>query len=98
MRRSIVILAVCDIVLFVLAVLAIVASPTLRTAGIAGLCVAAVMTVALALAARRSPSSGRLDSASRPDRPGAADFDEATALRNQPTWRDDVEGRAGPKW
>jgi hypothetical protein len=98
MRRSIVILAVCDLILFVLAVLTIVASPTLRLAGIAGLGVAAVMTVALALAARRPPSADRPERSSRLDRPSAADFDEATALRNQPTWRDDVEGRGGPKW
>ena len=32
------------------------------------------------------------------ERAGAADLDEATSLRNQPTWRDDVEGRMGPKW
>jgi hypothetical protein len=98
MRRSIVILAVCDLVLFVLAVLAIVASPTLRLAGMAGLGVAAIMTVALALAARRRPSVDQPETGSLPDRPRAADFDEATALRNQPTWRDDVEGRGGPKW
>ena len=98
MRRSIVILAVCDLVLFVLAVFAVVVSPTLRLAGIAGLCVAAIVTVALLLAARRPPPTARPDTASPPERPGGADFDEATSLRNQPTWRDDVEGRMGPKW
>jgi hypothetical protein len=98
MRRSIVILAVCDLVLFVLAVFAIVVSPTLRLVGIAGLGVTAILTAALALAARRPPPTARPDTVSSPQRPGVEDFDEATSLRNQPTWRDDVEGRAGPKW
>ena len=98
MRRSIVILAVCDLVLCVLALLAIVVSPALRWAGIAGLGVAAIMTVALALAARRPAPAARAETDSPPDRVGAADFEEATSLRNQPTWRDDVEGRTGPKW
>jgi hypothetical protein len=97
MRRSIVILAVCDLVLCVLAVLAIVSSPALRLAGIAGLGVAAIVTIVLVLAARRPPSAARRGTAS-PPRPGVEEFDEATSLRNQPTWRDDVEGRTGPKW
>ena len=98
MRRWIVILAACDLVLVVLAVFAIVVSPTLRLAGVAGLGVAAILTVALALAARRRPPTVRPDTVSPPERPSVADFDEATSLRNQPTWRDDVEGRMGPKW
>jgi hypothetical protein len=98
MRRSIVILAVCDLVLCVLAVLAIVVSPALLWAGIAGLGVAAIVTFALVLAARRPASAARSETVSRPDRAGVADFEEATSLRNQPTWRDDVEGRTGPKW
>jgi hypothetical protein len=98
MRRSIVILAVYDLVLFVLAVIAIVVSPTLRLVGIAGLGAAAILSVALALAARRPPPTARPDTVSPLERPSASDFDEATSLRNQPTWRDDVEGRMGPKW
>ena len=98
MRRSIVILAVCDLVLCVLALLAIVVWPGLRWAGVAGLGVAAILTLALVLAARRPAPPARSEAASQPDRAGVADFEEATSLRNQPTWRDDVEGRAGPKW
>jgi len=98
MRRAIVVLAVCDLVLFVLAVFAIVVSPTLRLAGIAGFGVAAILTVALALAARHPPPKARPDTVSPPEPPSAADLDEATSVRNQPTWRDDVEGRMGPKW
>ncbi|MGE5229499.1 MAG: hypothetical protein ACM3MJ_07240 [Deltaproteobacteria bacterium] len=98
MRRSIVILAVCDLVLVVLAVFVIVVSPTLRLAGVAGLGVAAILTVALALAAQRRPPTARPDAASTTERPSVADLEEATSLRNQPTWRDDVEGRTGPKW
>jgi hypothetical protein len=98
MRRSIVILAICDLVLCVLALLAIVVSPALRWAGIAALGVAAIMTFALVLAARRPAPAARSETVTPPDRAGVADFEEATALRNQPTWRDDVEGRTGPKW
>ena len=98
MRRSIVILAVCDLVLCVLALLAIVVWPGLRWAGVAGLGVALILTFALVLAARRPTPAARSETASQPDRAGVADFEEATSLRNQPTWRDDIEGRAGPKW
>jgi hypothetical protein len=98
MSVRIVILAVCDLVLCVLALLAIVVSPELRWAGIAGLGVAAIMAFALVLTARRTAPAAHSETDSRPDRAGAADFDEATSLRNQPTWRDDVEGRTGPKW
>ena len=98
MRRPIVILAVCDLVLCVFALLAIVVWPGLRWAGIAGLGVAAILTFVLVLIARRPTPATRSETVSRPDRAGVADFEEATSLRNQPTWRDDIEGRAGPKW
>lgn len=97
MKRSLVVLVVCDLVLYVLAVLAIVSSPALRLAGVTGLGVAVVVTITLALAARRSRSSRR-GPGSQPQRPSVAEFDQATSLRTQPTWRDDVEGRTGPKW
>ena len=98
MRRSIILLAVCDLVLCVLALLAVVVWPGLRWAGIAGLGVAAILTFALVLVARRPTPEARSRTVSRPDRAGVADFEDATSLRNQPTWRDDIEGRTGPKW
>lgn len=97
MKRAIVILAFCDLGLCVLAVLAIAFSPALRLAGIAGLGVAAIVTVALVLAARRRPSAARRDTVSQRS-PDGEEFEAATSLRNQPTWRDDVEGRTGPRW
>ncbi len=98
MKRSPLILIGCDLALYLLAVLAIVLSPPLRIAGIVGLGIAAVLTVALVLAVRRSQTATRARTVPRPDGPSAADQDEATSLRKQPSWRDDVNGRVGPKW
>jgi hypothetical protein len=97
-KRSLLILIGCDLALYLLAVLAIVLSPPLRVTGIVGLGIAAVLTVALVLAVRRSRTATRARTLPRPDSPSVADLDEATSLRNQPSWRDDVNGRVGPKW
>ncbi len=98
MKRSLLILIGCDLALYLFAVLAIVLSPPLRIAGSVGLGIAAVLTVALVLAVRRSQTVTRARTVPRPDSPSAADLDEATSLRKQPSWRDDVNGRVGPKW
>ena len=98
MKHSLLILTGCDLVLCLLAVLAIVLSSPLRIGGIVGLGIAAVLTVALVLAVRRSRTATRAHTVPRPDSPRVADLDEATSLRNQPSWRDDVNGRVGPKW
>jgi len=98
MKRSLLILTGCVLALYLLAALAIVLSPSLRVAGLVGLGLAAVLTVALVLAVRHSRAATRARTVPRPDSPSAADLDEATSLRNQPSWRDDVNGRVGPKW
>jgi hypothetical protein len=99
MKHSLLILIGCDLALYLLAVLAIVLSPPLRIAGIVGLGIAAVLTVALVLVVRRLQTATRARTVPRrPDSPSVADLDEATSLRKQPSWRDDVNGRVGPKW
>ena len=98
MKRSLLILIGCDLALYLLAVLVIILSPPLRVAGVVGLGIAAVLTVALVLAVGRSRTATPARTVPRPDSPLSADLDEATSLRNRPSWRDDVDGRVGPKW
>jgi len=87
------ILAMC-----LLAFLGMVFSPRLRLVGVAGLGIVAILTIAWMLAMRRSRAATRLHTAQQRVSPGVADLDAATSLRTQPTWRDDANGRVGPKW
>lgn len=88
-----VVLAICFI-----AFLGMVFSPRMRLVGVVGLGVVAIFAIAWMLAMRRSRAATQLRTVPQRTSPGAADLDEATSLRNQPTWRDGANGRVGPKW
>jgi len=78
--------------------LGMVFSPRLRLVGVVGFGVVVIFAIAWMLAMRRSRAATRLRTVPQRTFPGAASLDEATSLRNQPTWRDDANGRVGPKW
>jgi hypothetical protein len=71
-------------------------SPRLRPPGVVGLGIVVVLAIVWMFAMRRSRVPAQPDTG--PRRPAAEDLDEATSLRNRPTWRDDLHGRVGPKW
>jgi len=71
-------------------------APRLRLLGVVGLGIVMVLAIAWMLAMRRSRAPAQPDTG--PMRTAAEDLEEATSLRNQPSWRDDVDGRIGPKW
>jgi hypothetical protein len=73
-------------------------SPRLRLAGVVGLGVVVILVIVWMLAMRRSRAATRPRRVPQRTSPGAADLDEATSLRNQPTWRDDAHGRVSLKW
>jgi hypothetical protein len=87
------VLAIC-----LFASLGMLLSPRLRLAGVVGLGVVVILAVAWMLALRRSRAATRLHTAPQRTPPDPEDLDEPTSVRNQPTWRDDVNGRVGPKW
>jgi len=87
------VLAIC-----LFAFLGMVFSPRLRLVGAVGLGVVVILAIAWMLAMRRSRAATRPRTVPQRTSPGAADLDEATSLRNRPTWRDDANGRVGPKW
>jgi len=87
------VLAIC-----LFAFLGMVFSPRLRLVGVVGLGIVVVLTIAWILAMRRSRAATQLRTVQQRASPGVEDLDEATSLRNQPTWRDDANGRVGPKW
>jgi len=87
------VLAICMV-----ASLVMVFVPRFRLAGLVGLAVVVVLGVVWALVLRRSRAVEQPPGdAPRPpsDDP---DLDEANPIWNQPTWRDDANGRIGPKW
>lgn len=88
-----VVLAIC-----LFACLGQVFSPRSRLAGVAELAVVMVLAIAWILALRRSRAATGRRAVPPRTSAGAADLDEATSLRNQPTCRDDVNGRVGPEW
>jgi len=88
-----IVLAIC-----LFAFIGMVFSPRLRLVGVVGLGAAAIFAIAWVLAMRRSRAATRPHAVAQRTSLGAADLDEATSLRNRPTWRDDANGRVGPKW
>ena len=98
MKRVLLIFSGFVLAICLFAFLGMVFSPRLRLVGVVGLGVVVIFAIAWMLAMRRSRAATRLRTVPQRTSPAAADLDEATSLRNQPTWRDDVDGRVGPKW
>jgi len=78
--------------------LAMVCVSRFRLAGLVGLAVVLVLGVLWALALRRSRGVEQPPGDAPRTPPAGAELDEANPIWNQPTWRDDANGRIGPKW
>jgi hypothetical protein len=78
--------------------LALVFVPRFRLAGLAGLAVVLCLSVVWALALRRSRAVEQTPGDAPRTTSASAELDEANPIWNQPTWRDDANGRVGPKW
>ena len=76
--------------------LGMVFSPRLRLVGVVGLSIAVLLTIAWVLAVRRSRAARQLRAVPQRVSARAGDEPSATAWRDQPSWRDDVDGRVGP--
>ena len=93
MKRVLLVFLGCVLAICLFAFLGMVFSPRLRLAAVAGLGIVVILALAWMLVICRPQAATRPRTVPRHTSPGAADRDETTSLRNQPTWRDDANAR-----